>query len=102
MVAVLRQKSRPYLFSNTLAPAVVGASLQAFRLLNSSTELRDRLANNTAYFRRRMTEAGFNIRPGDHPIVVSSVPLEHGSCTAAGNGMLPTNQSRLSCSPALS
>lgn len=69
VVAMLRQKARPYLFSNTLAPAVAGASLEAFRLLNSSTELRDRLETNTTYFRRQMKHAGFDIRPGDHPIV---------------------------------
>jgi len=69
VIALLRQRSRPYLFSNTLAPPLVGAALAAFDRLSSSTELRDRLAENTAYFRKRMTEAGFKIRPGDHPIV---------------------------------
>jgi glycine C-acetyltransferase len=69
IIALLRQRSRPYLFSNTVAPAIVGASLAAFDLLSASTELRDRLAANTAVFRERMTAAGFAIRPGVHPIV---------------------------------
>mmetsp|Transcript_3088 Transcript_3088/g.7719 ORF Transcript_3088/g.7719 Transcript_3088/m.7719 type:complete len:440 (+) Transcript_3088:273-1592(+) len=69
VVEILRQKSRPYLFSNTLAPPVVGASLAMFDLLSGSTELRDQLEANTAYFRREMTTAGLNVRPGTHPIV---------------------------------
>ena len=69
IVDVLRQRSRPYLFSNTLAPAIVGASIKAVDMLLASTELRDKLADNTDYFRRGMTEAGFDIIPGDHPIV---------------------------------
>jgi glycine C-acetyltransferase len=69
IIELLRQRSRPYLFSNTVAPAIVGASLAAFELLNQSTALRDRLETNTAYFRERMTAAGFAIRPGVHPIV---------------------------------
>jgi len=68
-VALLRQRSRPYLFSNTLAPAVAGATLRALELLSETTELRDRLAANTTRFRERMTAAGFEIRPGVHPIV---------------------------------
>jgi glycine C-acetyltransferase len=68
-VALLRQRSRPYLFSNTLAPAVAGATLRALELLSETTELRDQLATNTARFRERMTAAGFEIRPGVHPIV---------------------------------
>ncbi len=68
-VALLRQRSRPYLFSNTLAPAVAGATLRALELLSETTELRDRLATNTSRFRERMTAAGFEIRPGVHPIV---------------------------------
>ena len=68
-VGLLRQRSRPYLFSNTLAPAVAGATLKAIELLSESTELRDRLETNTALFRDRMTAAGFEIRPGVHPIV---------------------------------
>ncbi len=73
VIGMLRQKARPYLFSNTLAPAVVGASLAVFDLLSASTELRDRLEANTAYFREQMSAAGFDIRPGSHPIVVRSV-----------------------------
>ncbi len=69
IVAMLRQRSRPYLFSNTLAPAIAGGSLAAFRLLSSSTALRDRLEANTAHFREQMTAAGFAIRKGVHPIV---------------------------------
>jgi glycine C-acetyltransferase len=69
IVDLLRQRSRPYLFSNTLAPVVVGATLRALDLLSRSTELRDRLEGNTRAFRQRMAEAGFEIRPGVHPIV---------------------------------
>ncbi len=69
IVEMLRQRSRPYLFSNTLAPAIVGASLRVLDLLTESTELRDRLEENTTYFRRKMTAAGFDITPGEHPIV---------------------------------
>jgi len=69
IVDLLRQRSRPYLFSNTLAPAICAASLKALELLSESTELRDRLADNTAYFRKGMKEAGFNIPEGEHPIV---------------------------------
>lgn len=69
VIEMLRQKSRPYLFSNSLAPAVVGATLRALELLSESTELRDRLELNTKTFRERMTAAGFEIRPGVHPIV---------------------------------
>jgi len=69
IIDLLRQRSRPYLFSNTLAPSIVGASLEAFRMLSASTERRDRLEANTARFRAAMTAAGFNIRPGVHPIV---------------------------------
>jgi glycine C-acetyltransferase len=69
VVAQLRQRSRPYLFSNTLAPAVAGATLRALELLSETTELRDRLEQNTRRFRERMTAAGFEIRPGVHPIV---------------------------------
>ncbi|MBC8489189.1 MAG: glycine C-acetyltransferase [Bacteroidetes bacterium] len=65
----MRNKARPYLFSNTVAPAVVGASIKVIDLLSSSTELRDKLENNTKYFREKMTAAGFDIIPGDHPIV---------------------------------
>ncbi|HEX9203433.1 MAG TPA: glycine C-acetyltransferase [Vicinamibacteria bacterium] len=69
IVALLRQRSRPYLFSNTLPPVVVGATLRALELLTASTELRDRLEANTRAFRVKMTAAGFEIRPGVHPIV---------------------------------
>ncbi len=69
IVEILRQRSRPYLFSNTLAPAVVGATLKALDLLTESTELRDKLEWNTRYFREHMTKAGFDIIPGEHPIV---------------------------------
>ncbi|MCK4395402.1 glycine C-acetyltransferase [candidate division WOR-3 bacterium] len=69
IIELLRQRSRPYLFSNTLAPSVVGASIAVFDLLSETTELRDKLEENTKYFRQKMTEAGFDIIPGDHPIV---------------------------------
>jgi len=69
IVEILRQKSRPYLFSNTLAPAIVGAAIKVLDLLKSSTALRDKLEKNTKYFRSEMTAAGFDIIPGDHPIV---------------------------------
>jgi glycine C-acetyltransferase len=66
---MLRQRARPYLFSNTLAPPIVAASIEAFRMLSEATTLRDKLEDNTLYFRRKMVEAGFEIRPGIHPIV---------------------------------
>jgi glycine C-acetyltransferase len=69
IVELLRQRSRPYLFSNSVAPAVVGASLKVFDLLESGDDLRARLRENTAFFRERMTGLGFDILPGDHPIV---------------------------------
>lgn len=69
IIEMLRQRSRPYLFSNTLAPAIVAASLKTIELLTETTELRDRLEVNTKYFRTNMTARGFNIRPGNHPIV---------------------------------
>jgi glycine C-acetyltransferase len=69
IIEMLRQRSRPYLFSNTLAPSIVGASIAVFDLLSETTELRDKLETNTKYFRQKMTEAGFDIRAGDHPIV---------------------------------
>jgi glycine C-acetyltransferase len=69
VIDMLRQRSRPYLFSNTLAPAIVGASIAVLDLLSETTELRDKLEFNTKYFRTKMTEAGFDIKPGDHPIV---------------------------------
>lgn len=69
IIDMLRQKSRPYLFSNTLAPAIVGASIAVLDMLSASTHLRDKLEYNTKYFREKMTQAGFDIKPGDHPIV---------------------------------
>jgi len=69
IIDLLRQRSRPYLFSNSVAPAVVGASLKVLDLLESSDDLRARLRENTAWFRQRMTGLGFDILPGDHPIV---------------------------------
>jgi glycine C-acetyltransferase len=69
IIELLRQRSRPYLFSNTLPPAVVGAGIEALRLLTESTELRDQLEANTRQFRSAMTAAGFDLKPGEHPIV---------------------------------
>ncbi len=69
IVEMLRQRSRPYLFSNTLAPAIAGASIKVLDLLSKSTSLRDKLEANTIYFREAMTKVGFDILPGDHPIV---------------------------------
>jgi glycine C-acetyltransferase len=79
IVEYLRQRSRPYLFSNTLAPSIVAGSIRAIDLLTQSTELRDRLETNTRFFREGMTKAGFNILPGEHPIV----PIMFGEATAA-------------------
>lgn len=69
VIEILRQRSRPYLFSNTVAPSIVGASIAVLDMLTETTELRDKLEANTKYFRTKMTEAGFDIKPGDHPIV---------------------------------
>lgn len=69
VIEMLRQRSRPYLFSNTLAPSIVGASIAVLDMLSETTELRDRLEWNTKYFREQMTAVGFDIKPGDHPIV---------------------------------
>ena len=69
VVDILRQRSRPYLFSNTLAPSIVGASIAVLDMLTETTELRDKLEDNTKYFRNKMTEAGFDIKAGVHPIV---------------------------------
>jgi len=69
IIDLLRQRSRPYLFSNTLAPSITGASIAVFDLLSKTTELRDKLEANTKYFREKMTEAGFDMKPGEHPIV---------------------------------
>ena len=90
IIELLRQRSRPYLFSNTLCPSIAGASIAALNLLKQSTKLRDTLEANTRYFRAAMTEAGFDIAPGEHPIVpvmlgdaalaskFADVMLEHG------------------------
>lgn len=69
IIEMLRQRSRPYLFSNTLAPSIVGASIEVFSMLSETTELRDTLERNTTYFRSEMTKVGFDIKPGEHPIV---------------------------------
>jgi glycine C-acetyltransferase len=69
IIELLRQRSRPYLFSNTLAPSITGASIAVLDMLSETTELRDRLEDNTKYFRSEMTKAGFDIKPGEHPIV---------------------------------
>jgi glycine C-acetyltransferase len=80
LVAMLRQRSRPYLFSNSVAPPIVAASLKVLELLRTADALRLRLAENTAFFRSRMTELGFDILPGDHPIV----PVMIGDAARAG------------------
>jgi len=80
IIAWLRQRSRPYLFSNSVAPPIVAASLKVLELIRDAQELRERLRDNTAYFRRRMTEEGFDILPGDHPIV----PVMVGDAALAG------------------
>ena len=77
IVELLRQKSRPYLFSNTVPPAVVGASLKVFEKLEKDTSLRDSLEETTAYYREKLTEAGFDIIPGTHPIVPVMLYDEH-------------------------
>lgn len=69
IIDMLRQRSRPYLFSNTLAPAITGASIEVLKLLSETTELRDKLESNTLYFREKMSDAGFDIKPGEHAIV---------------------------------
>ena len=69
IIDILRQRSRPYLFSNTLAPSIVGASITVIDMLSETTELRDKLEFNTKYFREKMAEAGFDIKPGDSAIV---------------------------------
>jgi glycine C-acetyltransferase len=69
VIDMLRQRSRPYLFSNSVAPSIVGASIAVLDMLSETTALRDKLEYNTQYFRSKMTEAGFDIKPGDHPIV---------------------------------
>ena len=69
IIEMLRQRSRPYLFSNSLAPSIVGASIKVFEILSSTTVLRDKLEQNTLYFKEKIRSAGFNIKPGDSPIV---------------------------------
>jgi glycine C-acetyltransferase len=69
IIDILRQRSRPYLFSNTLAPSITGASIAVLDLLSETTALRDKLEKSTLYFREKMTTAGFDIKPGEHPIV---------------------------------
>ncbi|MGH7968304.1 MAG: aminotransferase class I/II-fold pyridoxal phosphate-dependent enzyme, partial [Limisphaerales bacterium] len=80
IIELLRQRSRPYLFSNTLAPAIAGASLKVLELLSGSTELRDRLETNTGFFREGMAKLGFHLLPGTHPIV----PIMLGDAALAG------------------
>jgi glycine C-acetyltransferase len=80
VITMLRQRSRPYLFSNSVAPPILGASLKAIEICTRSTELRDRLELNTKYFRRAMTERKFNIVPGEHPIT----PIMIGDAALAG------------------
>ncbi|MFO0484382.1 MAG: aminotransferase class I/II-fold pyridoxal phosphate-dependent enzyme, partial [Sphingobacteriia bacterium] len=78
IVEMLRQRSRPYLFSNSLAPSIVGASIEVLKLLNETTELRDRLEENTRYFRAQMEAAGFDLKPGSHaivPVMLYDAPL---------------------------
>jgi glycine C-acetyltransferase len=87
MIDLLRQRSRPYLFSNSVAPPIVGAALKALDLLTESTELRDKLESNTRYFRKRLSEIGLEIVPGEHPIV----PVMFGDAVLAAKvaeGML--------------
>ena len=81
IIDMLRQRSRPYLFSNTLAPSIVAASLKVLDILSATTYLRDKLQENTRYFRKRMAAEGFNIIPGDHPIV----PIMLGDAVVAQN-----------------
>lgn len=78
IIDILRQRSRPYLFSNSLAPSIVGASIEVLNLITESTALRDKVEENTKYFRQKMTEAGFDIKPGTHaicPIMLYDAPL---------------------------
>ncbi|HRU05465.1 MAG TPA: glycine C-acetyltransferase [Candidatus Brocadiia bacterium] len=81
IIELLRQRSRPYLFSNTLAPAVAAASIKALEIVSSSTELQDKLRANTARFRNGLAQAGFNLRPGEHPII----PVMLGDAKLAGD-----------------
>jgi len=81
IIEILRQRSRPYLFSNTLAPAIVATSLKVLEILSASTDLRDKLAENTTYFRQQITKLGLNVIPGEHPIV----PIMLGDARLAQN-----------------
>jgi len=81
IIDILRQRSRPYLFSNTVAPAIVATSMAVLEMLSHTTELRDRLENNTLYLREKITKAGFEIKPGLHPIV----PIMLGNAQLAQN-----------------
>jgi glycine C-acetyltransferase len=80
IVELLRQRSRPYLFSNSVAPAIAAASLVVLDILDQSDDLRARLRENTAFFRQKMTDLGFDVLPGDHPIV----PIMLGDAALAG------------------
>ena len=80
IIELLRQRSRPYLFSNTLAPAIAGGAMRAIEIIQQSTELRDKLESNTQWFRKQMTSAGFEILPGTHPIT----PIMLGDAELAG------------------
>jgi glycine C-acetyltransferase len=84
IVELLRQRSRPYLFSNSVAPPVVAASVRALELIETSTELRDRLRENTGHFRKRMGELGFDVLPGEHPIVPVMIGDEVTAAAFAG------------------
>jgi len=81
IIEILRQRSRPYLFSNTLAPAIVATSIKVLEILSASTDLRDKLAENTDYFRQQITKLGLNVIPGEHPIV----PIMLGDARLAQN-----------------
>jgi len=81
IIDILRQRSRPYLFSNTVAPAIVSASIKVLEMLSETTELRDKLENNSKYFRNKMTSLGFDIKDGVHPIV----PIMLGDAKLAQN-----------------
>jgi len=81
IVDMLRQRSRPYLFSNTLAPAITAASIAVIDLLSESSDLRQKLIDNTRYFREKMTQAGFEIKAGEHPIV----PIMFGDAKLAAD-----------------
>jgi glycine C-acetyltransferase len=81
IIDILRQRSRPYLFSNTVAPSIVATSIAVIDMLSKTTGLRDKLADNTEYFRKKMISEGFNIKPGVHPIV----PIMLGDATLAQN-----------------